>query len=60
MLVFFQWFLIVVVILFGLFNILMSVIGAQEKNCEEITIVTGIVGAFCLGMGAMFISLMFN
>lgn len=58
--IYFKWFLIVVVILFGLFNILMSVIGAQEKNCEEITIVTGIVGAFCLGMGAMFISLTLN
>lgn len=59
MFVFFQWFLIVVVILFGLFNILMSYFAAQD-NCEEVAIVTGIAGAFCIGMGAMFIRLMFN
>lgn len=59
MFVFFQWFLIVVVILFGLFNILMSYFAAHD-NCEGAAAGLGIAGAFCLGMGAMFIRLMFN
>ena len=59
MFVFFQWFLIVVVILFGLFNILMSYFAVHD-NCEGAAAGLGIAGAFCLGMGAMFIRLMFN
>lgn len=60
MFVFFQWFLIVVVILFGLFNILMSYFAAHD-NCEGAAAGLGIAaGAFCLGMGAIFICLMFN
>lgn len=58
MFVFFQWFLIVVMLLFGLFNILMSYVAAHD-NCEGAAAGLGIAGA-CLGMGAMFIRLMFN
>ena len=59
MMIYFKWFLIVVGFLFGLFNILMSYFAAHD-NCEGAAPGLGIAGAFCLGMGAMFIRLMFN
>lgn len=59
MMIYFKWFLIVAIILFGLFNFVVSYFAAHD-NCEGVAVVTGIGGAFCLGMGAMFIRLMFN
>lgn len=59
MMIYFKWFLIVVGFLFGLFNILMSYFAAHD-NCEGAATGLGIAGIFCLGMGAMFIRLMFN
>ena len=51
MMFYFKWFLIVAIILFGLFTFVVSYFAAHD-NCEGVAVVTGIGGAFCLGMAS--------